>query len=146
MPDVLSSVDRSFREARSRLTLVAQLRGPVPGDRARQVRLLVGRRVDVDFHEADAGIVEVFSRPLLVTRVAGRPLRWGRSRCFSLRWGGPPRKAGVLLLCCGIIMPPKQERRSGAEAPRDTARARAGCGTHDGVGRRLNLLPARERP
>jgi hypothetical protein len=42
---------------------VGELARPVPADRTRQVALLVGRGIDVDFHEADVGVVEVRLRP-----------------------------------------------------------------------------------
>ena len=45
---------------------VGQLARPVPADGARQVALLVGRRVDVDLDEADVRVVEVGERPIAV--------------------------------------------------------------------------------
>ena len=45
---------------------VGQLARPVPADRARQVALLVGGRVDVDLDEADVRVVEMRERPFAV--------------------------------------------------------------------------------
>ncbi len=51
---------------------VGQLARPVPADGARQVTLLVGGRVDIDFDEADVRVVQVRERPVAVDeRVLG---------------------------------------------------------------------------
>ena len=60
---------------------VRQLARPVPGHRARQVALLVGRRVDVDLHEADRRIVEMGLRPLGVDEGVGCIAGDAHQRC-----------------------------------------------------------------
>jgi hypothetical protein len=50
---------------------VGQLARPVPGDGAGDVALLVARRVDVDFNEADGRVVEVALGPVGVDEDVG---------------------------------------------------------------------------
>ena len=63
MPDSDRSVLKSSRAGDVAPDPVGQLAGPVPGDGAGHVALLVARRVDVDFDEAHGRIVEMGLRP-----------------------------------------------------------------------------------
>ena len=61
IPDAPSSSSSLSFGMTSRTTRVAQLRRPVPADRAGHMTLIVGRRVDVDLGDADLGILEMVS-------------------------------------------------------------------------------------
>jgi hypothetical protein len=82
---------------------VGELARPIPGDGARDVALLVARRIDVDLDEADVRILEVLACPIGVDENVGgvssyghRGLlfMWLRRTAASMWRFTPPRRRG----------------------------------------------------
>ncbi len=91
MPESLSSLLELVAADDVAADAVRELARPVPGDRAGDVALVVGGRVDVDLDEADIGVVDVVGGPVGVDEDVFRGVGHGDGLlrgCFCGLGGG----------------------------------------------------------